>query len=41
MANAQVAREWFLPGTAPATDCPEHAGGVAGFLQRTLGRIFH
>jgi penicillin-binding protein 1A len=37
----QVAREYFLPGTAPATDCPEHAGGVAGFLQRTLGRIFH
>jgi membrane carboxypeptidase/penicillin-binding protein len=40
----QVAREWFLPGTAPPSDCPEHAGGVAGFLQRTfgaLGRIFH
>jgi penicillin-binding protein 1A len=39
----QVTREYFLPGTAPATDCPEHAGGVAGFLQRTLegiGRIF-
>jgi penicillin-binding protein 1A len=37
----QVAREWFLPGTAPAADCSEHAGGVAGFLQRALGRIFH
>jgi len=39
--SEQVAREWFLPGTAPAVDCSEHAGGVAGFLQRTLGKIFH
>jgi penicillin-binding protein 1A len=37
----QVAREYFLGGTAPANDCPEHAGGVAGFLQRTIGRLFH
>ena len=40
----QVAREYFLRGTAPANDCSEHAGGVAGFLRRTLegiGRLFH
>src|SRR5205814_209910 len=33
----QVAREWFLPGTAPA-DCREHEGGIAGFLERTVGK---
>ncbi|HTO99192.1 MAG TPA: transglycosylase domain-containing protein [Myxococcales bacterium] len=36
----QVVREWFIAGTAPA-DCPKHAGGVAGFLQRALGKWFH
>ena len=36
----QVAREWFLPGTAPA-DCREHEGGIAGFLERTVGKWFH
>ena len=36
----QVAREWFLPGTAPAADCSEHQGGLAGFLKRTLGNWF-
>jgi penicillin-binding protein 1A len=35
----QVSREWFLPGTAP-NDCPVHAGGVAGFLERTFGKWF-
>jgi penicillin-binding protein 1A len=35
----QVAREWFLPGTAPA-DCPKHTGGVAGFLERAFGKWF-
>jgi membrane peptidoglycan carboxypeptidase len=35
----QVAREWFLPGTAP-NDCPAHAGGVAGFLERAFGKWF-
>ena len=37
--SQQVAREWFLPGTAP-NDCPEHAGGLAGFLERTFGKWF-
>ncbi|HZX94551.1 MAG TPA: PBP1A family penicillin-binding protein [Myxococcales bacterium] len=36
----QVSREWFLPGTAPG-DCPEHAGGLAGFIERTVGKWFH
>ncbi len=36
----QVSREWFLPGTAPQ-DCPAHAGGLAGFLERTVGKWFH
>jgi penicillin-binding protein 1A len=35
----QVSREWFLPGTAP-NDCSRHAGGVAGFLERTFGKWF-
>ena len=35
----QVAREWFLQGTAPP-ECSEHKGGLAGFLERTLGKIF-
>jgi membrane carboxypeptidase/penicillin-binding protein len=35
----QVAREWFLVGSAPE-ECPEHAGGVAGFLERTFGKWF-
>ena len=38
--SQQVSREWFLPGTIP-NDCPEHAGGIAGFLERTFGKWFH
>ena len=38
--RAQVAAEWFLPGTAPA-DCADHAGGVSGFLQRLTGWFRH
>jgi 1A family penicillin-binding protein len=34
----QVARELFVPGTAPP-DCPEHHGGVAGFFDK-VGRWF-
>ena len=37
--SQQVAREWFLSGSLPH-DCPEHAGGVAGFLERTFGKWF-
>jgi membrane peptidoglycan carboxypeptidase len=37
--SEQVAREWFVPGTVP-NDCPEHAGGIAGFLERTFGKLF-
>jgi len=37
--SQQVAREWFLSGTVPG-DCPEHAGGIAGFLERTFGKWF-
>ena len=33
----QVVHEWFLPGTVPTEDCPEHRGGVVGFLQRLFG----
>ncbi len=33
----QVVREWFLPGTAPAEDCPLHRGGLVGFFQRLFG----
>ena len=36
----QVALEWYLPGTAPGADCSEHAGGLTGFLQRTVSRWF-
>jgi penicillin-binding protein 1A len=35
----QITREWFIPGTAP-NDCPVHAGGLAGFLERTFGKWF-
>ncbi|HZR09991.1 MAG TPA: transglycosylase domain-containing protein, partial [Myxococcales bacterium] len=35
----QVAKEYFLPGTAP-NDCPVHTGGLAGFLERTFGKWF-
>ena len=38
--SQQVSREWFLPGTVP-NDCPEHAGGIAGFLEKTFGKWFH
>ena len=37
--SQQVSREWFLSGTVPG-DCPAHAGGVAGFLERTFGKWF-
>jgi penicillin-binding protein 1A len=37
--SQQVAREWFLAGSVP-NDCPEHAGGLAGFLERTFGKWF-
>ena len=37
--SQQVSREWFVPGTVP-NDCPEHAGGIAGFLERTFGKLF-
>ncbi len=37
--SQQVAREWFLSGSVP-NDCPEHAGGLAGFLERTFGKWF-
>jgi penicillin-binding protein 1A len=37
--SEQVAREYFLSGTVP-NDCPEHAGGIAGFLERTFGKWF-
>jgi penicillin-binding protein 1A len=37
--SQQVAREWFLAGSVP-NDCPEHAGGIAGFLERTFGKWF-
>jgi penicillin-binding protein 1A len=37
--SQQVAREWFLSGGVP-NDCPEHAGGLAGFLERTFGKWF-
>ena len=36
----QVALEWYLPGTAPGADCSEHAGGLSGFLQRTVSGWF-
>ena len=36
----QVALEWYLPGTAPSSDCSEHAGGLTGFLQRAVSRWF-
>src|SRR5512140_68709 len=36
----QVYREWFVAGTAPG-DCPAHAGGLAGFIERTIGKWFH
>jgi penicillin-binding protein 1A len=35
----QVGREWFAQGTIPP-ECPEHKGGLSGFLERTFGRIF-
>jgi penicillin-binding protein 1A len=37
--SQQVSREWFLAGSVP-NDCPEHAGGIAGFLERTFGKWF-
>ncbi|OLC79007.1 MAG: hypothetical protein AUH83_01315 [Deltaproteobacteria bacterium 13_1_40CM_4_68_19] len=37
--SQQVSREWFIPGTAP-NDCPQHAGGIAGFLEKTFGKWF-
>ena len=36
----QVALEWYLPGTAPQSDCAEHEGGLSGFLQRAVSRWF-
>ena len=33
----QVVHEWFLPGTAPTDDCPDHRGGLVGFFQRLFG----
>ncbi|HET9754058.1 MAG TPA: hypothetical protein VFP52_13890, partial [Myxococcales bacterium] len=36
----QVSREWFVAGTAPG-DCPAHSGGLAGFIERTIGKWFH
>ena len=38
--RTDVALEWYLPGTAPPADCSEHAGGLTGFLQRTVSRWF-
>src|SRR6267142_1142135 len=37
--SEQVSREWFLSGAVPQ-DCPIHAGGLAGFLERTFGKWF-
>ena len=37
--SEQVEREWFAQGTVPP-ECPAHRGGISGFLERTLGRIF-
>ncbi len=39
--RAQVETEFYLQGTAPQADCQEHEGGLSGFLQRTLGGLFH
>ena len=36
--SGQVVVEWFLPGTAPAEDCPLHRGGLVGFFQRLFGQ---
>jgi hypothetical protein len=36
----QVALEWYLPGTTPQRDCPEHPGGLTGFLERAFSGWF-
>lgn len=36
----QVETEWYLPGTAPSSDCSEHQGGLSGFIERTFSRWF-
>ena len=36
----QVQQEWFLQGTAPVVECPDHQSGLGGFLERTVGRLF-
>ena len=38
--RAQVALEWYLPGTAPTSDCSEHQGGLSGFLERAFSGWF-